>query len=71
MLEMSNKGGTRIAGAVKHYNAALPLSAAQLGLWFAQKIDPQSAAYNIGDYVEIHGSVDPALFQLAGNGIHG
>jgi amino acid adenylation domain-containing protein len=65
MHDMSNKRGTRIAGTVKHYNAALPLSAAQLGLWFAQKIDPLSAAYNIGEYLEIHGVVDPTLFQLA------
>jgi hypothetical protein len=45
--------------------AALPLSSAQLGIWFAQKIDPTSAAYTIGEYIEIDGVLDPALFERA------
>ena len=43
----------------------LPMSAAQLGIWFAQRLDPQSAAYNIGEYVEIHGPIDPTLLERA------
>ena len=43
----------------------LPLSSAQLGIWFAQKINPSSPEYNIGGYIEIEGSIDPALFELA------
>src|SRR5271154_2205013 len=43
----------------------LPLSAAQLGLWFAQKIDPANPIYNIGQSVEIHGPVDRSLFNAA------
>ena len=43
----------------------LSLSAAQLGIWFAQRIDPSSPAYNIGEYIEIHGSIDPLLFERA------
>src|SRR5262245_35434512 len=41
------------------------LSTAQLGIWFAQQIDPSSPAYNIGEYIEIGGSVDPVLFEQA------
>src|ERR1700674_42012 len=43
----------------------LPLSAAQLGIWFAQQIDPLNPAYNVGEYVEIRGSLDPILFEQA------
>jgi len=44
---------------------SLPLSAAQLGLWFAQKIDPTNPIYNLGQSIEIHGPVDPSLFKAA------
>ena len=44
---------------------ALPLSAAQLGIWFAQRIDPSASTYNIGEYIEIEGSIDPILFERA------
>jgi hypothetical protein len=43
----------------------LPLSAAQLGIWFAHKTSPSAAAYNIGEYVEIKGPIDPLLFERA------
>ena len=43
----------------------LPLAAAQLGVWFAQKIDPSNPIYNIGQSIEIHGPVDPSLFKAA------
>ncbi|WP_369381995.1 amino acid adenylation domain-containing protein [Streptomyces sp. cg36] len=42
-----------------------PLTGAQQGLWFAQRLDPANAAYNTAEYVEIHGPVDPALFETA------
>ena len=44
---------------------ALPLSAGQLGVWFAQQLNPSSAAYNIGEYIEIFGPIEPALFEQA------
>ncbi len=44
---------------------ALPLSAGQLGVWFAQQLNPSSAAYNIGEYIEIDGPIDPVLFEQA------
>ena len=42
-----------------------PLSAGQIGIWFAQQINPSSPAYNIGEYIEIYGSIDPILFEQA------
>lgn len=44
---------------------AMPLTGAQAGVWYAQRLDPSSPAYNTGEYVEIHGPVDPALFERA------
>ena len=44
---------------------ALPLSAGQLGVWFAQQLNPTSAAYNIGEYIEIFGAIEPGLFEQA------
>ena len=43
----------------------LPLTTAQLGIWFAQQIDPLDPAYNVGEYVEIHGYLDPFLIGHA------
>ena len=37
----------------------LVLSAAQLGVWVAQKLDPTSPIFNLGQYVEIRGTLDP------------
>ncbi|WP_406688704.1 amino acid adenylation domain-containing protein [Saccharopolyspora sp. ID03-671] len=42
-----------------------PLSGAQEGLWFAQRLAPGSAAYNTGEHVEIHGPIDAELFEIA------
>src|SRR5262245_30058934 len=46
-------------------NFLLPLSDAQLGIWFAQAIDPSSPAYNLGEYLEIGGPIDATLFETA------
>lgn len=43
----------------------LPLSAAQLGVWFAQLLDQEDPSYNVGGYLEIHGPVEPGLFEAA------
>ncbi|HTC53879.1 MAG TPA: condensation domain-containing protein, partial [Steroidobacteraceae bacterium] len=45
--------------------ARLPLSAAQIGVWLAQKLAPRSPAYNIGGYVEIFGEVSRSVLELA------
>ena len=42
-----------------------PLSAGQIGIWFAQQINPSSPTYNIGEYIAIHGPIDPGLFEQA------
>nr|WSZ13540.1 amino acid adenylation domain-containing protein [Streptomyces canus] len=42
-----------------------PLSGAQEGLWFAGRLATHTAAYNTGEYVEIHGPVDTGLFEAA------
>src|ERR1700730_2267553 len=46
-------------------NNPLPLSDAQLGIWFAQTIDPSSPAYNLAEYLEIDGPIDATLFETA------
>jgi hypothetical protein len=47
-------------------DVVLALSAAQLGIWFAQQRDAESTEYNIGEFfVEIRGHVDPFLFERA------
>src|SRR5258708_40224595 len=58
------KGGAQDSCVSKNA-VILPLSAAQQGIWFAQKIDPQRSAYNIGEYIEIHGAIDATLFEPA------
>ncbi|MFE7275303.1 amino acid adenylation domain-containing protein [Streptomyces sp. NPDC057623] len=43
----------------------LDLSAAQRSMWFGQRLDPVGPAYNVGEYTEIHGPVDPRHFRAA------
>ncbi|MGH3837233.1 MAG: condensation domain-containing protein, partial [Pseudonocardiaceae bacterium] len=45
---------------------ALPLSAAQREIWFAeQQLNTANRVYKTGGYVEIYGPVDPVLFEAA------
>ncbi|MEU8709711.1 amino acid adenylation domain-containing protein [Streptomyces sp. NPDC048565] len=46
-------------------SSALPLTAAQAGMWFAQSIDPLSPAQNTAECLEIDGPLDPRLFAAA------
>ncbi|WP_186818364.1 non-ribosomal peptide synthetase [Nocardia ninae] len=39
-------------------SAARPLTAAQLGVWLGQQLDPASAVFNIAEYVEISGPAE-------------
>ena len=39
------------------------LNTAQLGVWYAQRMDPGNPVFNMGGYLEIRGPVDPGLFQ--------
>lgn len=43
----------------------MPLSQGQLSFWFAQMLDREDPAFNIGECVEILGAVDPQRFELA------
>src|SRR5882724_11960352 len=45
--------------------AGLHLASAQLGIWFAQKLDPTNPIYNIGQYTEIQGTLIPSVFESA------
>ena len=52
-------------GGQAQENNPLPLSDAQLGIWFAQTIDLSNPAYNLGEYLEIDGFINAALFETA------
>ncbi|MFB7738713.1 amino acid adenylation domain-containing protein [Streptomyces sp. NPDC056112] len=43
----------------------LPLTPAQSGIWLAQRIDSGNTVYNIAEYLDIHGPVDPGCFETA------
>lgn len=45
--------------------SALPLSAAQTGMWFAQTLSSPDSIFNLAEAIEIHGPIDPALFEAA------
>ncbi|NEE33421.1 hypothetical protein G3M53_49270, partial [Streptomyces sp. SID7982] len=45
--------------------AAYPLTAAQRGLWFAQRLDADSPAYNVAEYVEVRGELDVRALRRA------
>jgi len=45
--------------------ALFALSVAQTDIWFAQRLDPESACYNLGGYFEVAGEIDPALLTAA------
>ncbi|WSD00376.1 amino acid adenylation domain-containing protein [Streptosporangium sp. NBC_01755] len=45
--------------------SGLPLSAAQLEVWFAQQLDPDNPIWNIADYYVIEGELDVALLERA------
>ena len=42
-----------------------PLSVAQLGVWVIQMLEPRNPIFNIAEYLEILGPVDPSLFETA------
>lgn len=42
-----------------------PLTTAQSEIWLAETLTPGTAQYNIAEYLEIHGPIDPVLFEVA------
>ncbi len=65
MSDLSSESGLVIDGMGAPAGKPQPLSSAQLGIWFAQKLNPDSPAYNIGEYVEIDGPIVLPLFERA------
>ncbi|MGW8765438.1 amino acid adenylation domain-containing protein [Streptomyces sp. NPDC055815] len=45
--------------------ARRPLTGAQLGVWFAQQVDPANAAYNTAQYVEVSAPADASRLERA------
>ncbi|MFF4599723.1 amino acid adenylation domain-containing protein [Amycolatopsis sp. NPDC001319] len=43
----------------------LPVSPAQREMWMMACLAPASSACRLGEYIEIHGQIDPALFERA------
>ncbi|MFD5922437.1 condensation domain-containing protein, partial [Kitasatospora sp. NPDC058201] len=43
----------------------LPLTGAQSGVWYGQRLEPGNTAYNVGQYVEIRGRFDQEVFETA------
>lgn len=46
-------------------DAGWPLTAAQYGIWLGQQLDLTSPLYNVGECIEIRGTLDPAVFEAA------
>ncbi|WP_434593059.1 amino acid adenylation domain-containing protein [Streptomyces sp. A5-4] len=42
-----------------------PLTAAQRGIWFAQKLDPADPSFNIAEYADVHGRLEHSLLLRA------
>lgn len=59
---MTTTGADRTrTGSPATETAALPLSAAELGLWYAQRVDPDNPVFNTGQYLDLRGSLDVIL----------
>ncbi|MFF9143245.1 amino acid adenylation domain-containing protein [Streptomyces sp. NPDC014861] len=43
----------------------LALTGAQTGVWYGQRLDPDSPVYNVGQYVAVAGALDTDLFATA------
>lgn len=44
---------------------AVPLTEAQSGLWYAQRLDPLNPIFNTGQYLDLRGPLDLAAFRTA------
>ncbi|SEH01269.1 Condensation domain-containing protein [Nonomuraea solani] len=43
----------------------MPLTGAQAGIWFAQRLDPANPVYNTAGRVDLRGPLDAAVFERA------
>ncbi|WP_414902396.1 amino acid adenylation domain-containing protein [Sphingomonas flavalba] len=46
-------------------DCAVPLTEAQLGLWYAQRLDPNNPIFNTGQYIDLRGPMDVDDFRAA------
>ena len=53
------------AGSVGAPATETPLSEAQSGLWFAQRLDPANPIFNTAHYIDIRGDLDIEAFRAA------
>ena len=65
MSDLNRQSGNKLKGWGRSEGRSAATPAAQRGIWFAQQINPSSSEYNIGEYIEIRGSIDPLLFERA------
>ncbi|MGW5386176.1 amino acid adenylation domain-containing protein, partial [Nocardia sp. NPDC003963] len=64
MDRLDNGGNGTDSGAAATDGSLFPLSPAQLGIWYAQHMDPQ-VPVNIAQYVELRGELDLDLLSRA------
>ncbi|MFX0576171.1 non-ribosomal peptide synthase/polyketide synthase [Nocardia nepalensis] len=55
-------GGARPDGSAHAGSRPFPLAPAQLGVWYAQLLDPD-VPINVAQYVDVPGALDPAILQ--------
>ncbi len=55
----------RLGGEMGQDDGTLPLSTAQVGLWLTHQLDPTGTVGNLAEYLDIRGTVDPALWAQA------
>lgn len=63
MTESRQRKSTRTAAAAAAER--IPLSPAQLGIWYAQQLDPENPSYQIGQYLDLRGPLDAGLLRIA------
>ncbi|MGR8930699.1 MAG: amino acid adenylation domain-containing protein [Gammaproteobacteria bacterium] len=63
--EIRNGNEVSYVKTVAPFDQELPLSAAQSGMWFMQKLISPDSTFNIAEAIEIHGPINPTLFQSA------
>jgi len=65
IAEKNHVAGMHSELSKNKFENVLSLSAAQTGMWFAQKLSSPDSIFNLAEAIEIHGPVDPALFEAA------
>ncbi|WP_424465332.1 amino acid adenylation domain-containing protein [Pseudoclavibacter helvolus] len=46
-------------------SSRVALTPAQLGIWYAQQLDPENPSYQIGQYLDLRGQLDERLLRIA------